>query len=132
MAGEIAENCSLTRAERALLAILTNPEYFKADDKAKYTAAGISESRYYQLMRKPEFKQALVDMFRDMLQGDIGPIIAAAKTTATTCLDRDGHQDRKMLLEMAGVYTPKQEVKNEHSGANGGPIVIEIVDDERA
>lgn len=103
---EMKENDSLTRAERAVLRVLIDPTYHEATNAEKIQAAGVSEAQFYRIVRKPQFREQEKAAFFDLIQTRLGPIIEAAMKTASM-EGRDGFNDRKMLLEMGGMYTPK-------------------------
>lgn len=124
------QNRRLTRSEKALLAVLLDPAYFKALNTERARAAGISDRRFYQMMADPWFREREREAFYDLLRTRLGPIVQAAAETAAQP-GRDGHFDRKMVLEMAGLYLPKQEQRL--TGGDGGAIkvVLNIPEAER-
>jgi hypothetical protein len=117
------DNRILTRVERNVLAVLINPAYFHALDAEKCKAAGASESRFYQVKGDPWFQAQLRDAFLSFVQESVGPIIAASIDTAATS-GRDGHPDRKMLLEMAQLYTPNSKI--EHAGEVALRVLVDV------
>lgn len=79
----------------------------------------------------PLLMERVRDLRVAMVDEHVGDVIQAAVECAT--MDgAQGHQDRKMLLEIAGVYRPK--VRSELSGPDDGPVEVrrvqELSDDE--
>lgn len=119
----------LTRSEQKLLAVLTDPKYFGANNAGKAEAAGISDRLLYQIVKRPHFKAAMKDFLTNYLTTQNGPILDAAVQTAKE-KGRDGFNDRKMLLEMSGMYEPPKvraelEVKK-YDGLSDAELDAEI------
>lgn len=77
----------------------------------------------------------MVERVRDLRVAMVDEHVADVIEAAVTCATEDGpqgHQDRKMLLEIANIYRPK--VRSELSGPDDGPVefrrVQELSDDE--
>ena len=102
-----------TPAEQKLLDVLFNPEHFGKNIRKLCSEAGVVHTVYYDAMKKPEFVRYYNDMFKELLKGKVGDIIAAAYKFATT--EAKCHQDRKMLLEMAGEYREEKDINLQHS-----------------
>lgn len=107
---------------RLMLAMMA-PESYKLTVAELAAKAGIGERTYYRLMADPQYRVWLDEQRRQALARHVDNIMNAAVTTAARD-GRDGHQDRKMLLEMAGLYVPKQA--HEVGGAGGQPLTILI------
>lgn len=114
---------TLTRAGQKLAAVMLDPTYASATDEERARAAGISRRHLYRLMADEDFQAALRARAIDLLRPKLGPILDAAVQTASTP-GRDGFKDREMLLQMVGLYVPKQAL--EHTGAEGGPIQVVV------
>ncbi len=76
----------------------------------------------------PEINQRIQEMPRLMVLDAVGDVMEALVHVAKT-QNPQAHPDRKLFLEIAGVYVPRS--KQEHMGEDGDPIesktVIEIV-----
>nr|WP_294577194.1 hypothetical protein [uncultured Rhodopila sp.] len=112
-----AENRRLTRVERAVLAVLVDPRFNQPNttNAERIAAADVSERRFYEVMADPWFQDQQRRAFLDVIRTNIGPIVEAAVKTASA-EGRDGHQDRKMLLEMGGMYIPKSAIDHTTGG----------------
>ena len=115
----------LTKAGQRLVAVLLDPAYRTATNQQRARAARISEPHYYRLMRDEAVHEALRLKARELLAPYLAPILATAAETAIQA-GRDGHQDRRMLLEMADWYGPRQ--RTEISGPGGSELRIRFVD----
>jgi len=107
-----------TPAELKLLEVLQNPEHYKKTVTEKCRIAEIDNATYYRAMAKPEFCDYYNNLIRAQLKSSVGEIIQATRNFGTRF--PGNHQDRKILLEMAGAYTEKSEVKHT------GNVIIEI------
>lgn len=99
---------TLTRAERSVIQVLSDPALYRETATERIAAAGVSRDRYYKIMKNPDFRQLQRDFVHDMIRERVAPVIGAALDTASV-KGRDGHNDRDMVLQMAGLYTPKQQ-----------------------
>lgn len=101
-----------TAAEKRLLEVLVNPDYLGKNVSELCNLAGISRNKYYDAMKKKDFQALVADTTQDLIKGKIGNVLNA---TYKYSLTAKGHQDRKVLLTMAGLYVDKKET--ELSGA---------------
>jgi len=113
-----------TPVEIKLVEVLLNPESYKKSITEKCQMAGISRDSYYRIMKNPEFAEFYNEQIKANIKADIGEVIQATHHFAVRF--PGNHQDRKMLAEMAGAYTEKQEIK--HLG--GMVIDIRLTDDD--
>lgn len=95
-----------TPAEIKLLEVLINPEYLGKNVTDICEVAGISRFKYYEAMKKDGFQELVNDMAFRLVKGKIADVLNA---TYTYAMGEKGHQDRKMLLTMAGLYVDKKE-----------------------
>jgi hypothetical protein len=114
-----AEQRSLTRKERAVLAIICDPSMADATNRERYAKAGLSERRYYEILADPWFNEQHRRMIQSVVKERVGRLIEAGYQTAATP-GRDGFQDRRMLLEMTGHYVKREQI--DHT-SGGQPIV---------
>lgn len=97
-----------TAAEKRLLEVLINPEYLGKNVTDLCNLAEISRNKYYDAMKKKEFQELVADITQDLIKGKIGDVLNA---TYKYSLTAKGHQDRKVLLTMAGLYVDKKETE---------------------
>lgn len=113
-----------TPAEKKLLEVLINPEYLGKSVMDICKVAGVSRFKYYDAMKKEDFVSLVNETTMDLIKGKASDVLNA---TYKFALKEKGHQDRKMLLTIAGIYVDKQEV--EHSG--GIELAIAAADIEK-
>ena len=97
-----------TAAEKRLLEILINPEHLGKNVTELCNLAEISRNKYYDAMKKKDFQSLVTDTTQDLIKGKIGDVLNA---TYKYSLTAKGHQDRKVLLTMAGLYVDKKETE---------------------
>ena len=108
-----------TYAEEKLIEVLSNPEHLGKTITEKCKIADISRDMFYRVMKKPGFIKYYNNLMIEVIKGKVGDIINA---TAKFAQLPKNHQDRKLLLEMANIYTPKE--KMEISGENGEALNV--------
>lgn len=101
----------LTAAGKKLFKVLIDPEHLGKNVDELCQIADVSRDTYYRLMKDQRFVHLVSDTSKEMVMAKIGNVLSA---TYKYSQEERGHQDRKMLLTMAGLYSDKQEV--EHSG----------------
>ncbi|MDT2737653.1 phBC6A51 family helix-turn-helix protein [Enterococcus pseudoavium] len=97
-----------TAAEKRLLEVLINPDYLGKNVTELCNLAGISRNKYYDAMKKKDFQSLVADTTQELIKGKIGDVLNA---TYKYSLTAKGHQDRKVLLTMAGLYVDKKETE---------------------
>lgn len=95
-----------TAAEKRLLEVLINPDNTGKNVTVLCDLANISRNKYYDAMKKESFKKLVADTTLNLIEGKIGDVLNATYKYALTA---KGHQDRKVLLQMAGLHADKQE-----------------------
>jgi hypothetical protein len=113
------DNYKITPAETRLLEVLLDPANTGKNVTEKCELAEISREYYYRIIKKPEFLSLLSKTSIDLVKEKISDILTASIKVATSSGAR-GYQDRRMLLEMAGLIS-KDEVA-------GNVILIKIGD----
>lgn len=103
-------NYKPTAAEKKLLEVLINPDFVGKSITAICKAANVSRKKYYDAMSKDEFVRLVNNTTMDLIKGKASDVLNASYKYAMTA---KGHQDRKMILTIAGIYTDKVE----HSGS---------------
>lgn len=99
-----------TPAEKKLLEVLADPNSLGKSITDICTEAGVSRNVYYEAVKKPEFIDYLNDITKDIIKSNVSEIIKAMVKFGTT--NAKNSQDRKMLLEMAGMYIQAPQVQN--------------------
>ena len=100
------------------MAVWANPEHWAATDEEIIGEAGVSRSTYYKAKQDPVLLEEWHKLCREILGDRLLSIYQASIQTACV-VGRDGFQDRKLLLEMAGEYTPRKEL----TGKDGVSVV---------
>lgn len=93
---------SLTAPEQRLMEILLDPQSIGLSVTKICERADISRQAYYQIIKRDEFKQALNRTIIDLLGERIAGVLNASIKVALKD-DPRGFNDRKMLLQMAGL-----------------------------
>lgn len=99
-----------TASEKKLLKVLINPENFGKSITEICKIAKVSRKVYYTATSKPEFVNYINGITKDILKDKIHDILIAACKYAIEC--PNNHQDRKMLLELAGEYRGSKELNH--------------------
>lgn len=101
-----------TPNEMKLIEALSNPENRDLNISEVCELIGISRVAYYKMFKKPDFVKYYNEFQLELVKSHIGDVLKATIHFAMN--EAKCHGDRKILLEMGRVYTPKQEL--EHSG----------------
>lgn len=104
----IEDTYTPTAAEKKLLEVLINPQNVGESVQELCNLAGVSRNKYYDAMKKKAFVKLVNDITMDLIKGKTADVLNATYKFALT---EKGHQDRKMLLTIAGVYTDKRETE---------------------
>jgi hypothetical protein len=96
-----------TEKEKNLLEVLINPENRMKSITDICKLAKCSRTIYYEAFDKPEFIEIYKQQSTDLVRQNIAPILNAFIKQA----QRGSFQHGKILLEMAGMYTEKSDVK---------------------
>lgn len=97
-----------TKSEIKLLEVLVNPENMWLSVAEKCHLADISRNTYYKIMKKDQFISLLNKATMEIVKGSVADVINA---TYAFAMSSKGHQDRKMILQMAGLFSDKKEVE---------------------
>ena len=114
----------VSRAGQVLADVLLDPTNMELSTAERCKAAGISVSRYFNLIHDDNFQSYL----RARGQALLAPALSAIQMAAIKCAlsgDRDGFKDREMLLKMGTWFQPVQ--KQEISGPGGGPVTVQFI-----
>lgn len=104
----IEDTYTPTTAEKKLLEVLINPQNVGESVQELCNLAGVSRNKYYDAMKKKAFVKLVNDITMDLIKGKTADVLNATYKFALT---EKGHQDRKMLLTIAGIYTDKKETE---------------------
>lgn len=99
----------LATAEKKLLAVLIDPRNIGKTALELSDLAGVSRHTYYRLSKNPEFHRKKNEVILAALR-DISPTLKACIETSKM-VGREGAADRKLLLEIAGIYRPRLAVE---------------------
>ncbi|MGM0239880.1 phBC6A51 family helix-turn-helix protein [Enterococcus sp. AZ103] len=97
-----------TAAEKKLLEVLINPEYVGKSVTAICKDATVSRKKYYDAMSKEDFRNLVNQTTMDLIKGKASDVLNA---TYKYAMKEKGHQDRKMILNIAGIYVEKRETE---------------------
>lgn len=99
------------------------------DELARFLGLRNTATIRHWRQKDPTIEQRIADLRVYLVDRHVSDLLFASIDCALHQAEK-GHQDRKMLLEIAGVYKPK--VSQEITGADGGPVrtVHEMTDDE--
>lgn len=100
----------LTEKEKNLLEVLLNPENRMKSITDICKLAKCSRPIYYEAFSKPGFVEIYKQRSMELIKQSIAPVL----NTFIREAQRGSFQHGKVLLEMAGIYTEKQQL--EHSG----------------
>ena len=98
---------TMTAAGKKLFQVLIDPQHLGKNVDELCQIADVSRDTYYRLMKDDRFTQEVTNTSKQLVMAKIGDVINA---TYENAIGERGHQDRKMLLTMAGLYTDKQEI----------------------
>ncbi len=94
-----------TTAEKKLLDVLLNPEHRLKNVTEICELAGCERVTYYRAFKKPHFAEFYRQLTLDLVKGHVGQIV----NTFVKCANDGSFQHGKVLLEMAEIYTEKQQ-----------------------
>lgn len=113
-------------SEEKLLEVLLNPQYRMKSITEVCRIAEIDRSTYYRAFAKPGFNELYKQKSIELVNQQVAPVINAFVAEAK----RGSFQHGKVLLEMGGVYTEKQQV--EATNTNFNTELTELSPEERA
>jgi hypothetical protein len=96
-----------TPAELKLMEVLLNPEHRMKSVTDICKIADVSRQHYYNIIKKPEFTELCKQTATELIKAEILPLIYAGIKEAK----RGSFQHWKVLLEMAGLYSEKQNMQ---------------------
>ena len=102
---ELCEN--LTKSEQALLETMINPENRMKSVSDICKIAKVDRSTYYRAFQKQEF----VDSYNKQSINLVKQSVASVLNTFVREAQRGSFQHGKVILEMAGLYAEKSDVK---------------------
>lgn len=115
-----------TPSEEKLLEVLLNPRNRMKSITDICKIAEISRTTYYEAFSKPEFVEHYNKRAVELVKQQVAPVINAFVAEAK----RGSFQHGKVLLEMGGVYTEKQQI--EATNTNFNTELTELSPEERA
>lgn len=100
----------LTNAEVKMLEALKDPENYLLSVSEFCKKADVGRNTYYTALKKPLFRKLRNEILNEVFTAFVPDIKRAAIQFGIN--NAKNFQDRKLVLEMSGEYTPKQEVVN--------------------
>jgi len=113
MAEKSGQNLTIyepTASERKLLEALLSPENRLKSVKALCQLLGMSRQAYYNAFNKPAFVAFLNEQSLSLVKQSVAPVLMAFQREAV----RGSFQHGKLILQIAGFYVEKREVKVDH------------------
>jgi hypothetical protein len=98
----------MTPKQLGCLEVMINPEHRGKSNAEKAALAGCSLSTWENTSRRPDIITVQAEIAREMLKADIAPLLKATMDYAIN--NSSAHQDRRMLLEMMGIYKPQKDI----------------------
>lgn len=95
-----------TTAEKKLLEVLVNPDFSGKSITEICKEANVSRKKYYDAMSKEPFIALVNQITMDLIKGKASDVINATFKYAMTA---KGHQDRKLILSIAGVIADQEK-----------------------
>jgi len=96
-----------TNKEQSLLEVMLNPDYRTKSVVEWCRLANCDRKIYYNATAKPEFKALYEAKTKDLIKQSIGPVVNTFVREAL----RGSFQHGKVILEMAGLYSEKQNMQ---------------------
>lgn len=94
--------------ERLMMESLADPAHRKLTISQRCELLGISRRSWYLRLEDPLFKARAARVYRELCDEHLAPVLDAL-TQSALLLGKDGHQDRKLYLELLGEYVPGQQ-----------------------
>jgi hypothetical protein len=116
--GTKANGYKPTVAEKKLLEVLINPDNLGKTVQELCSLAKIGKTKYYDCFKNEQFVTLKEELTMQMVMGKASDVLNAAYKYSLTA---KGHQDRKMILTIAGIYVDKKE-----TGISGNMSVTNI------
>jgi hypothetical protein len=108
------EDEDLTAVEGRLLEAMAMTGAYKKNVTELCDAAQISRRSYYRLISQPAFAAKSRALLMRATEEDLGPTLGAL-VESSKIIGREGAADRKLLLEVVGVYQRSQKIKIEEA-----------------
>jgi hypothetical protein len=115
-----SEEKSLSFTAMKVVELCASPEYYQATPRQIAAAAGCSASHVRNLRSDPKWQAAFYALISRRIQKYVPELIDKAMESARLP-GKDGHPDRKMLLNMAGITTAavqRHEHQHQHSASD--------------
>lgn len=104
----------LTQTERRVLYVMADPRNWRVESAKDLSAlAGVNIKQFRRVRASPGFQEALNEITLRRCGDKMARIMEACVATALI-VGKEGYNDRRMLLELFGVYTPSRKVN--HTG----------------
>jgi hypothetical protein len=92
-------------SDAKVLRTLADPKLVGKSTTAKIQASGVSRATWYRRQSDPFFRARMNDVYFRALSTHVAAVLHALAESAIIH-GRKGHADRKLLLELVGLYEP--------------------------
>jgi len=116
--------------EVRIIESLADPKQRPLTIEQRCERLGISRSTWYRHMEDPLFRARATAAWRECCRDRLGEVMESLLNSAII-VGREGHQDRKLLLELLGEYTPGLKVEGEQRSDAGTRGALEDCSDEQ-
>lgn len=113
-----------TLAEKKILEALAEPENYTVSITELCQKADVGRNTYYNMCKKPEFIKMRNEILNRLFENFVPEVKRAAVKFAIG--NAKNFQDRKMILEMAGEYRPKQDINLTDDNINTSELKKEL------
>ncbi|MBZ9635599.1 phBC6A51 family helix-turn-helix protein [Clostridium sp. FP1] len=113
-----------TLAEKKILEALAEPENYTASITDLCKKADVGRNTYYNMCKKPQFVKMRNEILNRLFENFVPEVKKAAVKYAIS--NAKNFQDRKMILEMAGEYRPKQDINLVDDNINTSELKKEL------
>lgn len=104
----------LTQTERRVLYVMADPRNWRVESAKDLSAlAGVTIKQFRRVRASPGFQEALNEITLRRCGDKMARIMEACVQTAMI-VGKEGYNDRRMLMELFGLYTPSRKVN--HTG----------------
>lgn len=108
------------RSEAKILQVLADPDCLALSTSQKIQRAGVCRTTWYQHVGDPLFRARAQAACKRALDSFLGPVLHALGTMAAE-VSRHGHADRRLYLEMLGLYRRGGAAQSDEEVSPGKP-----------
>lgn len=115
-------------SDAKMLQTLANPKLVGKSTTAKIQASGVSRATWYRRQQDPLFRARMNRVYFRALCSSMGAVLEAL-TDSAVITGKRGHADRKLFLELVGMYEPTTS-KEAYSASEAAQPVSALTDEE--